>query len=216
MATTSIISYNLANLLLHVQTTQLPQTHTYDPLSRHLTISKHNNKSSLFSSNGSTLCVATTYSARPQVNKQRSKSYFKAVQAIPETAEGFLSFFPADTPWYAWAGAAMIAVPLAIQRIVKLTNEVEAVADGIGDIADTVGKVADQIDKAADDLVEKLPEGKLKEVIEQVDDLAEATSREAQKLEDLMDKVEEMSNEMEEFIVEHSKKEPANITSEKK
>ncbi|KAG9140278.1 hypothetical protein Leryth_026222 [Lithospermum erythrorhizon] len=211
MATTSIISYNLTNLLLHVQTTQLPQTHTYDPLSPHLTISKHNNQSSLFSSNGSTLCVA-----RPQVNKHRSKSYFKAVQAIPETAEGFLSFFPADTPWYAWAGAAMIAVPLAIQRIVKLTNEVEAVADGIGDIADTVGKVADQIDKAADDLVEKLPEGKLKEIIEQVDDLAEATSREAQKVEDLMDKVEEMSNEMEEFIVEHSKKEPANITSEKK
>ncbi|KAG9132740.1 hypothetical protein Leryth_014027 [Lithospermum erythrorhizon] len=209
---TSFLSYNLTNLQ-NFNITKIPQTHAYHPLSCHLTISK-----TPFSGDGSLHSFGTTYSAGPAVNVHRSKRFgeFKAVEAIPETAEGFLALFPADTPWYAWAGAAMVAIPLAIQRIVKLTNDVEAVADTIEGIADTVGKVAEQVDKAADDIVEKLPEGKLKEMISKVDDIAEATIRESQKVEDLMDKVEEMSNEMEEFIIQHTKKESANVTSEKK
>lgn len=62
-------------------------------------------------------------------------------------------------------------------------------AETVEKIADTVGKVAKEVDKATEDLAEALPEGGLKQVVSFVEDLAEEAAKDAQKVEDLMDKV---------------------------
>ena len=63
------------------------------------------------------------------------------------------------------------------------------VAETVEEIADAVGKVAEEVDRAAEDLAESLPEGGLKQVVSFVEDLAEETAKDAQMVEELMDKV---------------------------
>lgn len=58
-------------------------------------------------------------------------------------------------------------------------------AQTVEKIADAVEKVAEEVDKAAEDIADALPEGGLKSVVRFVEGLA----KDAQKVEDLMDKV---------------------------
>ncbi|KAK6117219.1 hypothetical protein DH2020_049098 [Rehmannia glutinosa] len=114
---------------------------------------------------------------------------FVVRNASPEAAAGdLLSSFPlptipgfSDNPW----------------RLIR--------AQTVEKIADTVGKVAEEVDKAAEDIAEALPEGGLKKVVSFVEDLAEETTKEAQRVEDLMDKVEELDDKLEAFLEKQSK-----------
>ncbi|KAK6130145.1 hypothetical protein DH2020_036124 [Rehmannia glutinosa] len=84
-------------------------------------------------------------------------------------------------------------------------EEIDTAAQTVEKIADTVGKVAEEVDKAAEDIAEALPEGGLKKVVSFVEDLAEETTKEAQRVEDLMDKVEELDDKLEAFLEKQSK-----------
>lgn len=62
-------------------------------------------------------------------------------------------------------------------------------AQAVEKIAEGVEKVAEGVDKAAEDLKERLPDGRLKQVVSLVEHLAEETAEEAEKVVHLMDKV---------------------------
>ncbi|KAI3468854.1 hypothetical protein Pfo_025517 [Paulownia fortunei] len=132
-------------------------------------------------------------------------------KATPEAAGDLLSSFslpggipgfslPGDNPWFAGVAALLVGVPLMVQRLLTLTKEVDMAAQTVERIADAVEKVAEEVDKAAEDIAEALPEGGLKKVVRFVEDLAEETAKDAQKVEDLMDKVEELDDKVEAFL----------------
>lgn len=63
------------------------------------------------------------------------------------------------------------------------------VAETAEKIANTVGKVVEEADQVVEDLAEEVPEGGLKQICSFVEDLAEETAKDDQKVEDLMNKV---------------------------
>lgn len=94
----------------------------------------------------------------------------------------------------------LAGVPILIQRLLTLTKEVDIAAQTVEKVAVTVGKVAEEVEKAAVDIEKSLPEGGLQRVVSFVEDLAEETAKDAKTVEDLMDKVEEMDQKLEEFL----------------
>ncbi|KAG6396976.1 hypothetical protein SASPL_143137 [Salvia splendens] len=107
-----------------------------------------------------------------------------------------------DNPWVAGIAGLMVGVPFLIQWLVTVSKEVGVVAETVEEIADAVGKV----DRAAEDLAESLPEGRLKQIVSFVEDLAEETAKDAQMVEELMDKVEELDEKLEKILEKESKK----------
>ncbi|CAI9754852.1 unnamed protein product [Fraxinus pennsylvanica] len=139
-----------------------------------------------------------------------SKKRDLVVEATPDPEIGnLLSFWPSDNLWIA-AGVAgvMVTLPFFAQRLLTLTREVDLAAETVEKIADSVGKVAEEVDKAAENIAEALPEGGLKNVVNLVEDLAEESAKDAQKVEDLMDKVEELDNKVEAYFKNQSKDNP--------
>ncbi|KAH6829245.1 hypothetical protein C2S53_007943 [Perilla frutescens var. hirtella] len=128
-------------------------------------------------------------------------------RATPEAAGDILSSFPlnsipgfADHPWVVGICGLLVGVPLMIQRLVAFTKQIDVAAQTMENIADTVEKVADSVDKAAEEFKEGLPEGRLKQAVAFVEDLAEDTSDTADKVGDIMDKVGQIDDKLEEFL----------------
>ncbi|CAA2954478.1 Hypothetical predicted protein [Olea europaea subsp. europaea] len=131
------------------------------------------------------------------------------VEATPDPEAGnLLSFWPSDNPWIAGLAGIMATIPFLIQRLLTLTRDVDVAAETVEKIADSVEKVAEEVDKVAEDIEEALPEGGLKNVVNLVEDLAEETAKDAQKVEDLMDKVEELDDKVEAYFNNQSKDNP--------
>ncbi|XP_031115678.1 uncharacterized protein LOC116019551 [Ipomoea triloba] len=144
--------------------------------------------------------------------KKRSRALI--IHATPEVAgdflSGFLPFLPSseDNSWLAWATGLCVAIPLITARILTLSKQVEAAAETVEKVADVVGNVAHEVDKAAEDFKENLPAGKLKDIVEAIEHVAEETAKDAQIVEDLMDKVEELDDKLEDFL-HHGSNQPA-------
>nr|GLL48082.1 uncharacterized protein LOC109169710 isoform X2 [Ipomoea trifida] len=130
-----------------------------------------------------------------QITSAKKRSRALVVHATPEVAgdflSGFLPFLPSseDNSWLAWATGLCVAIPLITARILTLSKQVEAAAETVEKVADVVGNVAHEVDKAAEDFKENLPAGKLKDIVEAIEHVAEETAKDAQIVEDLMDKV---------------------------
>ncbi|KAL6556850.1 hypothetical protein OROHE_006726 [Orobanche hederae] len=67
-------------------------------------------------------------------------------------------------------------------------------------IADAVGKVAEEVDKAAEGIAAALPDGGLKKVDSIVEGLTDETVKDAQKVDDLMDKLVDLFSELTSFL----------------
>lgn len=68
-------------------------------------------------------------------------------------------------------------------------EEVETVIDTVETVADIVEKVAEQVEKVADNIGDHLPEGRLKDALEFVEDIAEDTADGARLTGEFIDKV---------------------------
>lgn len=142
----------------------------------------------------------------------RKKDFVIVRNATPEAAGDLFSSFPipgfslpGDNPWIAGIAGLLVTVPFLVQRLLTLTKEVDMAAETVEKIADTVGKVAAEVDKAAEEMAEALPEGGLKKMVSFVEDLAEETTKDAQMVEDLMDKVEELDDKLDAILKQQSK-----------
>ncbi|KAK4400522.1 hypothetical protein Sango_1158300 [Sesamum angolense] len=142
----------------------------------------------------------------------RKKDFVIVRNATPEAAGDLLSSFsipgfslPGDNPWITGIAGLLVTVPFLVQWLLTLTKEVDLAAETVEKIADTVGKVAEEVDKAAEEIAEALPEGGLKKMVSFVEDLAEETTKDAQMVEDLMDKVEELDDKLDTILKQQSK-----------
>ncbi|CAI9778107.1 unnamed protein product [Fraxinus pennsylvanica] len=81
-----------------------------------------------------------------------------------------------------------------------LKNRMESGIETVEQIVEVVEKVAEEVDKIAEDIADDLPEGKLKNIVDIVEDVAEKTAKSADSVEHFIDKVHEAEDKVESFI----------------
>ncbi|XP_019174160.1 PREDICTED: uncharacterized protein LOC109169725 [Ipomoea nil] len=82
----------------------------------------------------------------------------------------------------------------------QLKNTVDSLVETVEDIADGIEKVAEVVDKAVEEIVDDLPEGKLKDAAKFVENMAEKIDKSAEKLGDMIDKAQEIEDKVEEKL----------------
>ncbi|XWS21456.1 hypothetical protein CRYUN_Cryun30bG0056300 [Craigia yunnanensis] len=112
---------------------------------------------------------------------------------------------PGPGSWKPWFLGILLSIILPFWRgkwrpLLKLKEEVETVIDTVEAVTDIVEKVAEQVEKVADDIGDHLPEGRLKDALEFVEDMAEDTAGGARLAGEFIDKVEDMVDEVEEKV----------------
>ncbi|KAL3845553.1 hypothetical protein ACJIZ3_002956 [Penstemon smallii] len=96
-----------------------------------------------------------------------------------------------------------------------LKNRIDIAVQRVEDIVEAVEKVAEEVDKIAENMADDLPEGKLKNLVEFVEDMAEKTAKTADSLDNIIDKVQEAEDQVEN-IVESIAKEAKNSPKQAK
>ncbi|KAL3340145.1 hypothetical protein AABB24_028658 [Solanum stoloniferum] len=150
--------------------------------------------------------VLTTTSHRSSVLRKTNKNARDlVVHATAETGDLLSSVVPflptGENSWVSWAVGLSVTVPLITARLLTVTKQVSLAAETVEKVAEAVEKVADDVDRAAEEFAAKLPEcGKLRGIVESIEHLAEETEKDAQVVQDLMDKVEEVDEKLEAFI----------------
>ncbi|XP_055834107.1 uncharacterized protein LOC129902749 [Solanum dulcamara] len=150
--------------------------------------------------------VLTTTSHRSGVLRKTNKIIPRdvVVHATAETGDllsGVIPFLPTgENSWVSWAVGLGVTVPLITARLLTVTKQVSLAAETVEKVAEAVEKVAEDVDKAAEEFAANLPQGKLRGIVESIEHLAEETEKDAQSVQDLMDKVEEVDEKLEAFI----------------
>ncbi|PPS11622.1 hypothetical protein GOBAR_AA09046 [Gossypium barbadense] len=85
-----------------------------------------------------------------------------------------------------------------------LMKEAETVIETVETVTDIVEKVAEQVEQVADKVGDSLPEGKLKDALEIVEDMAEGTVNDARIVGEFIDKVDQVEEELESLIKPNS------------
>ncbi|XP_011097836.1 uncharacterized protein LOC105176659 [Sesamum indicum] len=94
-----------------------------------------------------------------------------------------------------------------------IKNRIDTAVQTVENMVEAVEKVAGEVDKIAEDIADDLPQGKLKDLVDFVEDMAEKTAKTADSLDNIIDKVQEAEDQVE-HIVECAVKEAT--TSSKK
>ncbi|KAI3464479.1 hypothetical protein Pfo_021142 [Paulownia fortunei] len=92
-----------------------------------------------------------------------------------------------------------------------IKNRIETAVETVEHIVEAVEKVAEEVDKIAEDIADDLPQGKLKNLVEFVEDMAEKTAKTADCLDNIIDKVQEAEDQVEdivESVAKQAKKSP--------
>ncbi|CDP21533.1 unnamed protein product [Coffea canephora] len=204
MASSSVLYTNFFTSLLDIKSCKRSRSSIFQhPLS------KHEVPRSL-PKNGSLQYLGTSLEIAP-INRRSNKDF--AVYCTPPEAGGIFPFWPlTENFWpptehsWTWLLGLVALVPVAAQRLLTLTKEVETVAETVEKIAESVENVAEDVEKMAEDVAEKLPEGsKLKQVVAFVENAAKEMEKDAQLAQDLMDKVEEVDEQVESMLTNGSK-----------
>ncbi|CAK9149030.1 unnamed protein product [Ilex paraguariensis] len=194
---TSIVTFSLTTP--HIKPCQRSQTTLFfNPIS-HTAISKRKDRFP-FSGNGSLRYLST--GQEEQTNSRSKMNSVVYCSPLPGAPFNFPFSWPPENSWIGWVFGAVVAIPLAGQWLLTLTKEVEVAAETVEKVAEAVEDVAEKVDKMAEDMIEKLPDGGLKNAVTFVENLAEETIKKADQVEELMDKVEEMDKKVESLITD--------------
>ncbi|GMI78443.1 hypothetical protein HRI_001513600 [Hibiscus trionum] len=126
---------------------------------------------------------------------------------------------PDPGSWQLWVLGILVSVVLPFWRskwgpLLKLKDEVETVIDEVEAVADIVEKVAEGVEEVADDIGNHLPEGRLKDAFEMVEDMAQNTADGAHLAGEFIDKVEEVEEMMESCMEQSNTDEETKKTKE--
>ncbi|KAM3710234.1 hypothetical protein ACJW30_01G013800 [Castanea mollissima] len=126
-------------------------------------------------------------------------------------------------PWKLWiigliASAILPFFGIKLGPLLKLKQEVDAVVETAEEVVEVVEKVAEEVDKVAEEISEHLPEGgKLRVAAKIIEKVAEKTAKDAQLVEDVIDKVEAVEKDVESLIdpvIDQAKKTPKEESSQ--
>ncbi|XP_075633156.1 uncharacterized protein LOC142605606 isoform X2 [Castanea sativa] len=126
-------------------------------------------------------------------------------------------------PWKLWiigliASAILPFFGIKLGPLLKLKQEVDTVVETAEEVVEVVEKVAEEVDKVAEEISEHLPEGgKLRVAVKIIEKVAEKTAKDAQLVEDAIDKVEALEKDVESLIdpvIDQAKKTPKEESSQ--
>ncbi|KAH6759241.1 hypothetical protein C2S51_019476 [Perilla frutescens var. frutescens] len=81
-----------------------------------------------------------------------------------------------------------------------IKNKLENAVQTVEDIVEAVEKVAERVDKIAEDIGDDLPQGKLRDLVEMVENVAEKTAKTADSLDNVIDKVQDAGDKMDDIV----------------
>lgn len=113
--------------------------------------------------------------------------------------------FPDWSKWVLVSAVPLIASFLTAGKwgpLLKMKDQVDATLDKVEDASEVIEDIARKVDNIADSIVENLPEGKLRDAVDKFDDLAEQTIQATDNAQELLHKVDEFSNELDEILEE--------------
>ncbi|KAL5705117.1 hypothetical protein ACHQM5_023460 [Ranunculus cassubicifolius] len=117
-----------------------------------------------------------------------------------------------------WSNWFLVVIPVVIVPLIttgkwgpflELKNKLSKALDQVDNAAEAIEDVARKVDKIADGITENMPEGKLRSMIQQLDDVAEQTIKAADCVEDILEKVDDVEEKIDEMIKESAAKEKA-------
>ncbi|XP_075633149.1 uncharacterized protein LOC142605606 isoform X1 [Castanea sativa] len=116
------------------------------------------------------------------------------------------------------ASAILPFFGIKLGPLLKLKQEVDTVVETAEEVVEVVEKVAEEVDKVAEEISEHLPEGgKLRVAVKIIEKVAEKTAKDAQLVEDAIDKVEALEKDVESLIdpvIDQAKKTPKEESSQ--
>ncbi|KAI3758274.1 hypothetical protein L6452_05832 [Arctium lappa] len=113
---------------------------------------------------------------------------------------------PPSSSWKNWVIGCLITfiVPSITTKggpIKVFMNKFDHLVDTAEEISDVVEAVADKVDKVAEKLSDDMPEGsKIKDTLEFIEKVAERLEKDAETAGDLIDKVQEMQDKIEDIL----------------
>ncbi|XP_063941724.1 uncharacterized protein LOC108197542 isoform X2 [Daucus carota subsp. sativus] len=140
-------------------------------------------------------CISSSIKINPVTVQKKIYSSMQPGTPIP-------SGNPSGTNWKGWVVGILLSMVLPFYRtkltsFLALKKEVETVVDTAELVLDVVEKVVAEVVEIADVLEENLPQGaKLKNTIERVESVAREIGKDADLLEDLLQKVEKAEKEV--------------------
>ncbi|KAL2467863.1 uncharacterized protein Fot_51388 [Forsythia ovata] len=85
--------------------------------------------------------------------------------------------------------------------LLKIKNEVDTAVETIEEITEVVEKAAEVVDKVAENIADHLPEGgKFRKTIDFIENVAEKTAKDAQLVEDIINKIQEVEGDVESIV----------------
>lgn len=117
------------------------------------------------------------------------------------------SSFAIPDPWQGWLLGAIVTIGLPFLTnkwgpLLGWIDKVKGTLQTAEDIAEAVEDIAGKVDKMAEEIEAGLPEGKLKNVLHTVELAAEEIAKDADRLDQLIDKVQEMEEKIEAIVEE--------------
>ncbi|XP_039127741.1 uncharacterized protein LOC120263830 isoform X1 [Dioscorea cayenensis subsp. rotundata] len=126
-----------------------------------------------------------------------SKNTNSKLQMVPSSRNARFSL-PNIPVWARWALGALVCLALPFyKRILRIEDGLEKTVETV---VEGVEKAAETTEKIASDIANALPEGKLKQVVLEVENIAEQIDDGAEKIEEFLDKVEKIEDKVEDLV----------------
>ncbi|KAK4430545.1 hypothetical protein Salat_1355200 [Sesamum alatum] len=112
-----------------------------------------------------------------------------------------------SSPWKKWLLGVLFTVilPAAGHKgglLLGLKGKIDQAIETVEHVTEVVEEIAEEADKIVEEVEEKLPgDSKLKEALESFDNLAKMAVKEAKKAEDIVHKVKDVEQEIEEALL---------------
>lgn len=195
----STLSHNWASL--PTGSSRRSQAYGMNP-NLHLATSKHNHRIQFLGYQKMNIFTTTLEVLHFGKNKKMDMAvYSSGVESgLPFPLPFNLPFDLNPGSWQTWVLGLFVALtPFGIRTWWPiLKSKVDSIMQTTEAVAETVEKVADKVDKVAEDLADILPEGKLKQAVGYIEDIAEKAEKDAQLVDEAIEKLEKIETELKE------------------
>ncbi|XP_014504220.1 uncharacterized protein LOC106764450 isoform X2 [Vigna radiata var. radiata] len=125
---------------------------------------------------------------------------------------------PSLGSWKFWIIGTIFSILASFLRgkwgpLLQLKEKVETKIHEAHRVADIIEEVAEEVDKVAEEAVQHLPEGKFRHAVELVEKVAEDVDKRAERVEDTLEKVENVEKELDSLFTESTSHHESSATT---
>ncbi|KAM0949038.1 hypothetical protein DsansV1_C06g0066041 [Dioscorea sansibarensis] len=145
-------------------------------------------------------CIETASIRRRCLSVSRaSNDGMEVMKNIVETAPSAVPLFLLNLPsWANWLWGALVLLALPFYgRIRRIQDQVEETIETVVDVVESVAEVTE---KASSAVADALPDGKIKDVVLEVEHIAQVVDKSAEAVEGFIDKIDEIEADMDSLV----------------